>query len=92
MAQHSGGEGRTVAEQEAQRAAEQEALRNVRHLTDELEREQRERKRFANWGWVVAAIGVLALAYAVFEFYVRSASVPPAGKIEIPGKVVVPAK
>lgn len=82
----------TVAEREAQRAAEQEALRNVRRLTDELEREQRDRRRMAKWGWVIAAIAVAGLLYVLVSIYVKARSVPPPAKIEVPGKVVVPPK
>lgn len=82
----------TVAEREAQRLAEQEALRNVRKLTDDLEREQRDRRKLQKLGLAVAALALLALAYAFVSIYVRSTTAPPAPKIEVPGKVVVPQK
>lgn len=82
----------SVAEREAQRIAEQEALRNVRKLTDDLEREQRDRRRLQKWGLLVAAIALLALAYAFVSVYVKSRTAPPPQKIEVPGKIVLPQK
>lgn len=82
----------SVAEREAQRLAEQEALRNVRKLTDELEQEQREKRKLQKWGLLVAVIALLALFYAFVTVYLKSKSAPPAQKIEVPGKIVLPQK
>ena len=81
-----------VAEREAQRAAEQEALRNVRRLTDELEQEQRERRRMMKWGWVIAAVAVAGLLYVLVSIYSKARSVPLPARIDVPGKVVLPQK
>lgn len=82
----------SVAEREAQRIAEQEALRNVRKLTDDLEQEQRDKRRLQKWGLLVAAIALLALLYAFVSVYLKSKTAPPVQKIEVPGKIVLPQK
>jgi len=82
----------SVAEREAQRIAEQEALRNVRKLTDDLEQEQRDKRKLQKWGLLVAVIALLALAYAFVSVYVKSKTTPPPQKIEVPGKIVLPQK
>lgn len=80
----------SVAEREAQREAEQQALRNVRRLTDELEGEQRERRRMQRWGWIVAALAIAGLIYVVVSIYVKAKNAPPPSKIEVPSKIDVP--
>lgn len=92
MASQSGDFEPGVAERETQRAAEQEALRNVRSLTDALEKEQRERRRLQKWGLVVAALALLALLYAFASVYLKGQGTAPAKPIEVPGKVVLPKK
>lgn len=82
----------SVAEREAQRLAEQEALRNVRKLTDDLEREQRDRRRLQKWGLLVGVIALLALLYAFISVYVKSSTTPPPQKIEVPAKIELPKK
>ena len=82
----------TVAEQETQRAAEQEALRNVRRLTDLLEQEQRARQRFQRTAWLVGVIAVIVFGLVVYALYMRTTSVPPSSRIEVPPKVTLPQK
>lgn len=83
---------KTVAEQEAQRAAEQEALRNVRQLTDRLEQEQQAQRRLSRYAWPIVVVAVAAVGYVAYTLYDRTSSVPPSGRIEVPPKVVVPQK
>jgi cell division septal protein FtsQ len=92
MTRESGGAEKTVAEAEAQRAAEQEALRKVRHLTDELEAEQRARRRLQRWALLIGALALLGIVYVAVAIYLKATSAPPPAKIEIPGTVVVPSK
>lgn len=82
----------SVAEREAQRIAEQEALRNVRKLTDDLEKEQRDRRRMQKWGLLAAVIALLVLLYAFVSVYLKSSTAPAPQKIEVPGKIVLPRK
>lgn len=92
MTREPGGAQRTVAEEEAQRAAEQEALRKVRHLTDELEGEQRLRRRLQRWALLIGALALLGIVYVAVAIYLKATSAPAPARIEIPGKVVVPPK
>jgi cell division protein FtsL len=82
----------TVAEREAQRIAEQEALRNVRKLTDALEEEQRERRKWQKWGLLIGVIAVLVLVFAFVSVYVKSRTAPPPQKIDVPAKIELPKK
>jgi len=81
-----------VAEREAQRVAEQEALRKVRRLTDDLEKEQRDRRKLQKWGLLAAVIALLVLVYAFVSVYVKGTTAPPAQRIEVPAKIVLPQK
>ena len=71
MAEVPGQRERTVAELEAQRAAEQEALRKVRRLTDELEEAQRSKQRLKKSllrtaVLLLAAFGLPYLGYWIY--------------------------
>ena len=92
MANQPGDSEPTAAEREAQRAAEQEALRKVRKLTDSLEEEQRAKRRLQKWGLLIAALALVVLLYAFVSVYLKSQSAPPAKKIDVPGKIVLPQK
>ena len=82
----------SMAAREAQRVAEQEALRKVRKLTDELEAEQRARSKTQKWGLLVAGAALLALLIAFGVVYLKGKNAPPAEKIEVPAKIVLPKK
>jgi hypothetical protein len=80
------------AARKVQRVAEQEALRKVRKLTDDLEEEQRTRRRTQRWGLVVAGVALLAVLIALGVVYLKGRNAPPAEKIEVPAKIVLPQK
>ena len=95
MATQPGTHERTVAELEAQRAAEQDALRNVRNLTERLEGEQRDRRRLQRQALTVAGLVVVILVLTFF--YTRyfggpRPDVPKQQPITVPEKVELPRK
>ena len=92
MANQSGDSELSAAEREAQRAAEQEALRKVRKLTDNLEEEQRTRRKTQRWGLLVAGVALLAVLIAFGVVYLKSKQAPPVERIEVPAKIVLPKK
>lgn len=92
MANRAGEREPTAAEQEAQRAAEQAALRNVRQLTDSLEAEERSRRRLQKWGFAVGALALAVLVYFFVAVYVKGRTAPPPTKIEVPAKIELPKK
>lgn len=92
MANGHGDRERSAAEVEAQRAAEREALRNVRKLTDSLEEEQRAQRRLQKWGIAIGALALAVLLYLLVSVFVKGRTAPPPTKIEVPGKVVLPQK
>ncbi len=92
MANPAGEREPTAAEQEAQRAAEQAALRKVRKLTDHLEAEERSRRRLQKWGLALGALALAVLAYFLVAVYVKGRTAPPATKIEVPAKIELPKK
>jgi hypothetical protein len=95
MATQPGTHERTVAEVEAQRAAEQDALRNVRKLTESLESEQLEQRRLRRRALKAAGLValILVLAFLYTRYYVVSpTAVPKQQPITVPEKVELPRK
>lgn len=95
MATQPGTHERSVAELESQRTAEQDALRNVRKLTERLESEQRDRRRLQRRALqavgLVAVILVLAFVYSRY-FGSPPQDVPKQQPIKVPEKVELPRK
>ncbi len=92
MARPTAGSEPTAAEREAQRAAEQEALRNVRKVTEGLEQELREQHRLQKWGFAIGAVALAVLLYVLVSVYVKGRTAPPPTKIEVPAKIELPKK
>ena len=84
----------TVAEREAQRAAEQEALRNVRRLTDQLEATQRSEDRLRRRGLKIAAAAIVVALVLLFAVFAERSSTqrPQQERISVPEKIELPRK